>query len=96
MHLVKNSKFVASDGGGLQEETYFLNKPILILRKKTERGWGLGETACLSRINQKMSKIDAKLRNCTDCNIEHYPCKDHANSRREWFRLSEELDIIEE
>lgn len=53
MHLVKNSQFVVSDGGGLQEETYFLNKPILILRKKTERDWGLGETAYLSYLDDK-------------------------------------------
>ena len=53
MHLVKNSEFVVSDGGGLQEETYVLNKPMLILRKKTERDWGLGETAHLSAFDDK-------------------------------------------
>lgn len=48
MKLVKNSVFVLTDGGGLQEETYFLNKPCLLLRRKTERRFGLGTTACLS------------------------------------------------
>lgn len=36
MGLVKNSKFVMTDSGGLQEESAFLNVPCLILRKNTE------------------------------------------------------------
>lgn len=48
MKLVKNSAFVITDGGGLQEETYFLNKPCLLLRRRTERTFGLRTTACLS------------------------------------------------
>ena len=51
MHIIKNSRFVVSDGGGLQEETYVLNKPMLILRTKTERTWGIGETAYLSGLD---------------------------------------------
>ncbi|MDF1498778.1 MAG: UDP-N-acetylglucosamine 2-epimerase [Patescibacteria group bacterium] len=51
MELIIDSEFVITDGGGLQEETYYLNKPCLILRKKTERKYGLGETACLSRFD---------------------------------------------
>lgn len=53
--LVQSAVFVMSDGGGLQEETYFINKPCLILREKTERQYGLGVTACLSEFN--MDKI---------------------------------------
>jgi len=56
MHLVKNSEFVATDGGSLQEETYMLNKPYLILRYKTERIEGLDETAYLSELN--MNKVE--------------------------------------
>lgn len=48
MHLVKHSMYVVSDGGGLQEETFVLDKPLLILRTVTEREWGIGETAYLS------------------------------------------------
>lgn len=51
MRLVRNSTFVITDGGGLQEETYFLNKPCLLLRMRTERRYGLGTTACLSEFN---------------------------------------------
>ena len=51
MHLVKNSEFIASDGGGLQKETYFINKPMLILRKKTEPEPGVGENSYLSYLD---------------------------------------------
>ena len=53
VHLVNGAEFVATDGGSLQEETYLLNRPILLLRKKTERIEGLGETACLTELNYK-------------------------------------------
>ncbi len=35
--LVKNSKFILSDSGGIQEETTFLQIPCLTMRKNTER-----------------------------------------------------------
>ena len=56
MNLIANSLFVISDGGGLQEETYYFDKPCLLLRKRTEKHTGLGETAYLSEFDYK--KID--------------------------------------
>lgn len=56
MNLVKNCEFVMSDGGGLQEETYFLNVPCLILRNRTEREIGLNQTSYLSGFdNEKIN-----------------------------------------
>lgn len=38
MHnLMARSSFVMTDSGGLQEEAPFLNKPVLVLRRETER-----------------------------------------------------------
>ena len=37
LNLVKNSKFVMTDSGGLQEETTYLGIPCLTLRETTER-----------------------------------------------------------
>lgn len=37
LNLVKNSKMVITDSGGIQEETTFLGIPCLTLRKNTER-----------------------------------------------------------
>lgn len=37
VYLMKKSHFILSDSGGVQEEAPSLNKPVLILRNKTER-----------------------------------------------------------
>jgi UDP-N-acetylglucosamine 2-epimerase (non-hydrolysing) len=37
MHLVKNSKGVITDSGGIQEETTYLKVPCVTLRNTTER-----------------------------------------------------------
>jgi UDP-N-acetylglucosamine 2-epimerase (non-hydrolysing) len=38
IYLMKKSYIVLTDSGGIQEEAPTLNKPVLILREKTERG----------------------------------------------------------
>lgn len=45
--LLKSAKLVLTDGGSIQEECAYLNKPCLILRKRTERPDGLGQNAIL-------------------------------------------------
>lgn len=50
--LLNDAEFIASDGGTNQEEAYYLGKPCLILRNKTERIEGLGKNAVLSENNQ--------------------------------------------
>lgn len=52
IHAVKHCQFVASDAGGVQDETYLLNKPMLILRQATEN-LGIGETAFLSCLDKE-------------------------------------------
>ena len=61
VRMVVSSLFVISDGGGLQEETYFLNIPCLLLRNRTEREVGLGITSYLSEFRDE--KIDYFLKN---------------------------------
>lgn len=46
--LLKKSEFVVTDGGSLQEETYYLGIPCLLLRKATERQEGIGCNVVLS------------------------------------------------
>ena len=36
-HLMKESYFIITDSGGIQEEAPWLGKPVLVLRTKTER-----------------------------------------------------------
>ena len=77
MALIKSAQFVMTDGGGLQEETFLLNVPCLILRKRTERKFGIGTTALLSEL--KPEKIDYFLKNYQNFRrneLEHtYPSK---------------------
>ena len=42
IHLLDRCEFVVTDGGSIQEESYYLGKPCLLLRKKTERMEGVG------------------------------------------------------
>lgn len=72
MHLVGHSEFVAADGGGLQKETYFLNKPMVILRKKTEPEPGVGENSYLSYLDMN------KVRYFLD-NYKKFKAKDKPN-----------------
>jgi len=46
--LVNNSEFVISDGGSNQEESYYIGKPCLLLRYKTERKEGIDHNVILS------------------------------------------------
>ena len=48
VELIDGADFVVTDGGSIQEECYYLNKPCLIMRSKTERVEGLGENSMLS------------------------------------------------
>lgn len=55
MAIVKASDAVLTDGGGLQEDSFFLGIPAIIHRKRTERQDGLGINATLSEMN--ISKV---------------------------------------
>jgi UDP-N-acetylglucosamine 2-epimerase (non-hydrolysing) len=46
--VMRRSAFLVTDSGGSQEETFYLDIPCLIHRKRTERREGLGENVVLS------------------------------------------------
>lgn len=48
MGLLAQADFIVTDGGSVQEESYLLNVPCLIMREKTERLEGLGQNAFLA------------------------------------------------
>jgi len=45
--LLKKSEFVITDGGSNQEELYYMGKPCLVLRKKTERNEGINQNVLM-------------------------------------------------
>ena len=61
MEIVRNSGYIVTDGGGLQEDAYFLGIPAIIHRKKTERPDGIGFNAELSGLD--VEKVDNFLQN---------------------------------
>jgi len=63
--LLKDSEFIITDGGGNQQESYFLGKPCLILRKVAEGAEGLGQNAVLSGLD--IGKILSFVKN-----YQHY------------------------
>jgi UDP-N-acetylglucosamine 2-epimerase (non-hydrolysing) len=46
--VMRRSGFLVTDSGGSQEETFYLDIPCLVHRKRTERREGLGENVVLS------------------------------------------------
>jgi len=52
---------VMTDSGGLQEEAPALNKPVIILRKRTERPEGLGNGAFLAPDAKELVEVARKL-----------------------------------
>jgi len=49
MHLLAGSEFLITDGGSNQEEMYYMGKPCLLLRNRTERVEGLYKNVVLSK-----------------------------------------------
>ena len=41
LNILKDSRFVITDSGGIQEEASFLNKKVIVCRKTTERPEGI-------------------------------------------------------
>ncbi len=50
VRIEREAEFVVTDSGGSQEECFYLDRPCLVHRMRTERREGLGENALLSRM----------------------------------------------
>lgn len=58
--LLNDCAFVITDGGSIQEEAFFLDKPCLILRTETERDEGLGANARIGGFDDATMKAFLK------------------------------------
>jgi UDP-N-acetylglucosamine 2-epimerase len=59
--LIARADFIVTDGGSIQEECYYLNKPCMVMRSKTERIEGLGQNVKLIEFDP--NQIDFFLKN---------------------------------
>ena len=50
--LLYNSQFIVTDGGSNQEESFYLGKPCLLMRSKTERQEGLDKNVLISNYDK--------------------------------------------
>jgi UDP-N-acetylglucosamine 2-epimerase (non-hydrolysing) len=56
IHLMKRAHFLLTDSGGIQEEAPSLGKPVLVLRKTTERPEGV-KAGCVEVVGTKQEEI---------------------------------------
>jgi UDP-N-acetylglucosamine 2-epimerase len=61
IHLLRACEFVVTDGGSIQEESYYMGKPCLLLRNYTERTEGLNDNVVLAKFS--LEKINYFLDN---------------------------------
>jgi UDP-N-acetylglucosamine 2-epimerase (non-hydrolysing) len=61
MQILSSAEYIITDGGSNQEECYYLGKPCLILREKTERIEGLNDNVLLGGSN--VALIDSFISN---------------------------------
>jgi UDP-N-acetylglucosamine 2-epimerase (non-hydrolysing) len=94
VHLMKRSHFLLTDSGGIQEEAPSLGKPVLVLRKTTERPEGV-TAGCVEVVGTQSKEIHFSIERLLN-NTEHYdrmaktrnPYGDGKASERivSWFR----------
>lgn len=56
MKILQKCEFIATDGGGNQQEAYYLGKPCILLRKYTEQIEGLYSNAVLAKDDPNIVK----------------------------------------
>ncbi len=69
IHLIYKSKFVITDGGSNQEELTYLGKPVLLMRKVTERQEGLNLNVIIC--NYKKSILNDFIENLTSYSVAY-------------------------
>lgn len=68
--ILKDCKFVITDSGGIQEEASFLKKKVIVCRKTTERGEGLGSFFKLCEYPSQLPSLFNEFNNDYEINDE--------------------------
>lgn len=97
VHLMKKSHFILTDSGGMQEEAPSLGKPVLVLRKTTERPEGV-KAGCVEVIGTETRQIISTVRKLLENKVKYRkmsrasnPYGDGSASKRIVNRLLKEL-----
>lgn len=51
VHLIADAEFVMTDGGSIQEESFYLGRPCLVMRSETERQEGIGDNVVMGQFD---------------------------------------------
>jgi UDP-N-acetylglucosamine 2-epimerase (non-hydrolysing) len=71
LDLIKRSKMIITDSGGIQEEAAFFKKPCIVCRNKTERQEGVGEFSWLCKRPRELTDLFHRLKDHNiDTNLE--------------------------
>jgi len=87
IQVAKNADFIITDGGSIQEESFYLNVPCLIMRKKTERQEGMNQNAYLSEFDElRISHFLGNLTRyrCNEIPLNHQPTQTIIRCLREY------------
>ncbi|GAB2479856.1 UDP-N-acetylglucosamine 2-epimerase (non-hydrolyzing) [Alkalibacterium psychrotolerans] len=90
---INKAYFVLTDSGGLQEEAPALNKPVLVLRNKTERPEGL-ETGTLKVIGTEKDNIIKEVSKLLDNPLIYKEMSEAVNPYGDGFASSRIIDEI--
>jgi UDP-N-acetylglucosamine 2-epimerase len=63
LNLIRDSEFVMTDGGSIQEECFYLGIPCLLFRNKSERDEGIGKNVYISKFKSEI--VDEFLKKFT-------------------------------
>lgn len=84
VQLLRDSRFVITDGGGNQEELSYLGIPTLLMRKTTERPEGLGRTAVVCDYDMQVVREFLARPRSSDAGC---------NNMNEWVKSPSELIV---
>lgn len=82
---IKKAHFIVTDGGSVQEESYYLGVPCLLMRNRTERLEGINKNVYISEFDDR--RIDYFLNK-----IEQFRCSDY--QKPEQSPSTEIVDIL--
>ena len=90
VHKISKCRFLISDSGGIQEESSFLNKKVIVCRKITERPESVGKHSFMCGEPKDLKGLFYSLKDNYEVNLE-CPYGDGRSSKRIVNYLKEKI-----